>query len=178
MIDGMEAQIAPIDKELRGYARRQAGCQALMAHYGIGPLVAVTILAELVTARGSPPRGSRSATPGWTSPSRSISTRPVTCRAKGRRAALGAVRGRPVRLPAGQSGPRLLPRDGRAARATARACRSRASCSSAATTRCASSERRHSQPHDLPGARQALRHTDRRGRLPASSCPPRSRGRP
>ncbi len=27
--------------------RRQAGCKALMAHYGIGPLVAVTILAEL-----------------------------------------------------------------------------------------------------------------------------------
>jgi transposase len=47
MIDGIEAQIAPLDKELRGYARRQAGCQALMAHYGIGPLVAVTILAEL-----------------------------------------------------------------------------------------------------------------------------------
>jgi transposase len=47
MIDGIEAQIAPIDKELRAYARRQAGCQALMAHYGIGPLVAVTILAEL-----------------------------------------------------------------------------------------------------------------------------------
>jgi transposase len=47
MIDAVEVQIAPIDKELRVYARRQAGCQALMAHYGIGPLVAVTILAEL-----------------------------------------------------------------------------------------------------------------------------------
>ena len=47
MIDGIETQIAPIDKELRAYAHRQAGCQALMAHYGIGPLVAVTILAEL-----------------------------------------------------------------------------------------------------------------------------------
>jgi transposase len=47
MIDALEAQIASLDKELRGYARRQAGCQALMAHYGIGPLVAVTILAEL-----------------------------------------------------------------------------------------------------------------------------------
>jgi len=43
----LELQIAPIDKELRAYARRQAGCKALMAHYGIGPLVAVTILAEL-----------------------------------------------------------------------------------------------------------------------------------
>jgi transposase len=47
MIDALEAQIASLDKELRAYARRQAGCQALMAHYGIGPLVAVTILAEL-----------------------------------------------------------------------------------------------------------------------------------
>ena len=47
MIDGIEAQIAPLDKELRAYAHRQAGCKALMAHYGIGPLVAVTILAEL-----------------------------------------------------------------------------------------------------------------------------------
>ena len=47
MIDGIETQIAPIDKELRAYAHRQAGCKALMAHYGIGPLVAVTILAEL-----------------------------------------------------------------------------------------------------------------------------------
>ena len=47
MIDALEAQIAPLDRELRAYARRQTGCQALMAHYGIGPLVAVTILAEL-----------------------------------------------------------------------------------------------------------------------------------
>jgi transposase len=47
MIDMLERQIAPIDKELRAYARRQPGCEALMAHYGIGPLVAVTILAEL-----------------------------------------------------------------------------------------------------------------------------------
>lgn len=47
MIDGIEAQIAPLDKQLRAYARRQAGCKALMAHYGIGGLTAVTILAEL-----------------------------------------------------------------------------------------------------------------------------------
>jgi len=47
MIDGIEAQLAPIDNELRAWAHRQAGCKALMGHYGIGPLVAVTILAEL-----------------------------------------------------------------------------------------------------------------------------------
>jgi transposase len=47
MIDALERQLAPIDAELRSYARRQVGCKALMAHYGIGPLIAVTILAEL-----------------------------------------------------------------------------------------------------------------------------------
>ena len=47
MIDALERQIAPLDKELRSFASRQAGCKALMAHYGIGPLVAVTILSEL-----------------------------------------------------------------------------------------------------------------------------------
>jgi transposase len=47
MIDALEVQIAPLDKELCAYARRQAGCKALMAHYGIGALTAVTILAEL-----------------------------------------------------------------------------------------------------------------------------------
>jgi transposase len=47
MIDALDRQLAPLDKALRAYARRQVGCKALMAHYGIGPLVAVTILAEL-----------------------------------------------------------------------------------------------------------------------------------
>ena len=47
IIDALEAQILPLDRELRAYAHCQAGCKALMAHYGIGPLVAVTILVEL-----------------------------------------------------------------------------------------------------------------------------------
>ena len=47
MVDALEIQIMPLDKDLRAYARRQAGCKALMAHYGIGELTAVTILAEL-----------------------------------------------------------------------------------------------------------------------------------
>jgi transposase len=51
MIDALDVQLAPIDKELRAYARRQAGCKALMRHYGIGALTAVTILAELGDAR-------------------------------------------------------------------------------------------------------------------------------
>jgi transposase len=51
MIDALELQIAPLTKELRAYARRQPGCRALMRHYGIGALTAVTILAELGDAR-------------------------------------------------------------------------------------------------------------------------------
>jgi transposase len=47
MIDALDRQLAPIDRELRAYARRQPGCRALLAHYGIGPVTAVTILAEL-----------------------------------------------------------------------------------------------------------------------------------
>jgi transposase len=51
IINALDVQIAPINKELRAYAQRQAGCRALMAHNGIGPLTAVTILAELGDAR-------------------------------------------------------------------------------------------------------------------------------
>src|SRR5947209_6104222 len=41
MIDSLDRQLAPLDRELRAYARRQAGCKALMGHYGIGELIAV-----------------------------------------------------------------------------------------------------------------------------------------
>ncbi len=52
MIDALERQIAPLDRELRPYARRQTGCKALIdAHYGVGELVAVTVLAELGDCR-------------------------------------------------------------------------------------------------------------------------------
>ena len=51
MIDALDAQAAPITRELQRYARRQPGCKALMGHYGIGELTAVTILAELGDAR-------------------------------------------------------------------------------------------------------------------------------
>jgi transposase len=52
MIDALERQIAPLDAQLRRYARRQAGCRALIeAYYGVGELVAITILAELGDCR-------------------------------------------------------------------------------------------------------------------------------
>jgi transposase len=49
--DAHDAQLVPLDLELRGYAKRQPGCRALRRHYGIGPLTSVTILAELGDAR-------------------------------------------------------------------------------------------------------------------------------
>src|SRR4051812_46311011 len=51
MIDAHDTQLVPLDQQLRDYARRQAGCRALMRHYGIGQLTAITILAELGDTR-------------------------------------------------------------------------------------------------------------------------------
>lgn len=47
MIDAIERQLLPLEREIRRLARRQAGCRALMRHFGIGELTAPTILAEL-----------------------------------------------------------------------------------------------------------------------------------
>ena len=52
MIDALDIQLDPLDKDLRAYARKQNGCKALSdALYGVGGLTAVTILAELGDAR-------------------------------------------------------------------------------------------------------------------------------
>jgi transposase len=51
VIDALDRQLAPLDKELRSYARRQAGCKTLMGQFGVGELTAVTIRAELGDAR-------------------------------------------------------------------------------------------------------------------------------
>jgi hypothetical protein len=36
MIDAVDRQLRPLDAELRGLARRQPGCRALMSHFGSG----------------------------------------------------------------------------------------------------------------------------------------------
>jgi transposase len=51
MIDHINEELAPIEEELRSYARRQAGCRALMEHYGIGELTSVAMLSELGDSR-------------------------------------------------------------------------------------------------------------------------------
>lgn len=46
MIEQLSRELQELDRELGRLARRQAGCKALMRHYGIGPLVATAFLAE------------------------------------------------------------------------------------------------------------------------------------
>jgi transposase len=47
MIEALERQLIPIERELRVFSRRQRGCQALQRHFGVGGATAPTILAEL-----------------------------------------------------------------------------------------------------------------------------------
>jgi transposase len=51
MIEHINEELAPIEKELRAYARSQAGCQALMEHYGVGELTSVALFSELGDTR-------------------------------------------------------------------------------------------------------------------------------
>jgi transposase len=52
MIDIIDGELAPLDRELRAFARRQPACRALIDRlYGVGPITATAILAELGDAR-------------------------------------------------------------------------------------------------------------------------------
>ncbi len=180
VIDALDRQLAPLDKELRAYACRQKGCKALMAHYGIGELTAVTILAELgdCSRFSSSRQAVRYA--AWTSPSPSpiSAARPGTSPDRGRRRCAGRCT-RPRRWPGAASAAPTASTTWRPARGSAVSaptCRSRARSSSVPTTRCANSARRRSDRHDLPGARQAPSHTDAPRPAPGILLPPRSRG--
>ena len=50
-IDELGTEIGPLRTQLVNFARRQVGCQALQAHYGIGWLCAAIIWAEIGDAR-------------------------------------------------------------------------------------------------------------------------------
>jgi transposase len=47
MVDTLERQIHQIERGLRRLARDQPGCQALMTQFGVGELIALTVLPEL-----------------------------------------------------------------------------------------------------------------------------------
>jgi transposase len=52
MLDSFDRELAPLDRQLRAYARRQPGCRALVEHlYGVGPVSATAILTELGDCR-------------------------------------------------------------------------------------------------------------------------------
>jgi transposase len=51
MIDHLNEELAPLEAELRAFARSQAGCRALMVHYGIGELTSVAMVSELGDTR-------------------------------------------------------------------------------------------------------------------------------
>jgi transposase len=51
MIEHINEELEPIEEGLRVYARSQAGCQALMEHYGVGDLTSVALLSELGDTR-------------------------------------------------------------------------------------------------------------------------------
>jgi len=52
MIDAIDRELAPLDRQLCSFARRQPGCRALIARlYGVGPVCATAILAELGDCR-------------------------------------------------------------------------------------------------------------------------------
>ena len=50
-IDRLASEMEPLRKAFRQFAQRQPGCRALMTEYGIGPLLAVAIWAELGDCR-------------------------------------------------------------------------------------------------------------------------------
>jgi transposase len=182
MIDALDVQLVPLTRELRAYARRQPGCRALMRHFGIGELVAVTILAELGDARRF--SSSRDAVRYGglditVHQSDLRGGRPATCPARARPHCGGRCSRRRSRRPAPAvptATTTARPRTGWAQ--IARPCRSPASCSSAATTRCASWGRRRCNRREFGHARAALTHTDAPRPAPPMLLPPRPRGRP
>lgn len=51
-IDELDREIAPLDRQLTAISKRHPGCQTLIDNlYGVGPLISVTILAELGDCR-------------------------------------------------------------------------------------------------------------------------------
>ena len=120
MIDAHDLQLAPLDQQLRAYARRQAGCRALMGHYGIEPLTSIAILAELGdTRRFSSSREAVRYAVDITVHQSDARRAPGHLSRQGPPALhlrLGALRGRPMHAPTRLTRPRLLPAGSRTAR--------------------------------------------------------------
>ena len=182
VIDAIDLRLAPFDRELGRYARRQPGCRALMGHYGIGELTSVAILAELGDVRRfdcsrQVVRYGGLAITVYQSDQR---------RAPGRlsrqgppHASLGAVRGCSGREPRGLAGPRLLPAGGRAARAQTRLPSNRAQAAQTLLPHPQRPRRGGTRARmSFPRARTPSPQADAPRPAPGILLPPRSRGRP
>jgi transposase len=131
-IDTADARLEPISGWLRAYAARQPGCRALLRElYGVGPLCAPTILAELGDARRF---AGGDAVVGYagldiTVWSRTPSAALATWPARAPRCCAGRCLRRPSPAPGGPLPPTATtPRSKTACPPTARPCRWRASC--------------------------------------------------
>ncbi|MEV8517667.1 IS110 family transposase [Dactylosporangium sp. NPDC051484] len=51
MTDALDAELDPLRRQITDFARRQPGCAALLSQYGVGPVTAAVIWAELGDAR-------------------------------------------------------------------------------------------------------------------------------
>ena len=51
VLDALDAELVPLRKQIAAFARRQPGCRALQAHYGVGEITAVALWAELGDTR-------------------------------------------------------------------------------------------------------------------------------
>lgn len=51
ILDALDAELVPLRKQIAAFARRQPGCQALQAAYGVGPITATAMWAELGDTR-------------------------------------------------------------------------------------------------------------------------------
>jgi transposase len=130
-IDTADARLEPISGWLRAYAARQPGCRALLRElYGVGPLCAPTILAELGDARRF---AGGDAVVGYagldlTVWSRTPSAALATWPARAPRCCAGRCLRRPSPAPGGPLPPTATtPRSKTACPPTARPCRWRAS---------------------------------------------------
>jgi hypothetical protein len=163
VIGHVNSQLAPLDRDLKAFARAQPGCRALMRHYGIGPQVACAILAELGDARrfSSSRRSVRFAGLDVTG-HESDTKRRAGHLAKARRCCAGR-RSRPPNRPPSTPHPTTptTSSSSSACEPTGQCCRSRATCCATGTTRCANSattrSRRPPEPRLSPAGERLAR---------------------
>ena len=182
MIDAHDAQLVPLDQELREYAKppaRLPGADAPLrdraADVDHDPRRARRRAPLQLLARGRPLRR-----PGHHRPPIRRAPRPRPPLPPRTRRRCAGRSSKPPNAPAGPARPTTTTtcRRPSGSAATAPAWPSRASSSSAASTPCANSARRPWRPHDHPVCARCPHHADAPRPAPGMLLPPPPRGRP